>query len=135
MDDDCPRRHPGSEMNAIRRESRGARGSTGKASDSDMGLFVLSLAFALAMLSLFAVLAFANVVALGDVAPFFAVPILLFIISGVLFLNWLAGEVHEAAVQEEAHHSSMRPATRARPVAARIEPRRQVRKSPAAARR
>jgi hypothetical protein len=131
----APRRHPRSEMNATRLDKRGARGSTGKANDSDMALFVFALAFGLAMLSLFAVLAFANVVALGDVAPFFAVPVLLFIISGVLFLNWVDGEVDEAAVQEAAHRSSMRPATRSRTVLARFEPRPQVRKSGAAARR
>ena len=57
-----------------------------------MALFVTALAFGLAMLSLFAVLAFANVVPLGDVAPFIAVPVLLFVASGVFFMNWLNGE-------------------------------------------
>jgi hypothetical protein len=99
-----------------------------------MALFA-ALAFGLAMLSLFPVLAFANVVALNEVAPFFAVPVLLFIISGVLFLNWVEGEVDEAAVQETAHRSSMRPATRGRTARARVEPRRRVRKSGAGARR
>jgi hypothetical protein len=135
MDGDCPRRHPRSEMQATRLDNRGAGSSTGKAPDSDIALFVTAMAFGLAMLSLFAVLAFANVKALGDVAPFFAVPVLLFIISGVLFWNWVEDEVEEAAVQETAHCSSMRPATRGRTVLARVEPRRQVRKSGAAARR
>jgi hypothetical protein len=135
MDGDCPRRHPHNEMKGALVDNRGARASTGKTPDSDMALSVTAIAFGLAMLSLFAVLAFANVVALGDVAPFFALPVLLFTVSGLLFLHWMQGEAHEAAVQEAAHRSSMRPVARGRVVPARVEPRRQVRKSPEAARR
>jgi hypothetical protein len=102
MDGDCARRHPHNEMEDNRLENRGARGSTGKTPDSDMALFVTAMVVGLAMLSLFAVLAFANVKALGDVAPFFAVPALLFITSGGLFLNWVEGEADEAADQEAA---------------------------------
>jgi hypothetical protein len=102
MDGDCARRHLHNEMEDNRLERRGARGSTSKTPDSDMALFVTAMAFGLAMLSLFAVLAFANVKALGDVGPFFAVPVLLFITSDVLFLNWVEGEVDEAADQEAA---------------------------------
>jgi len=107
---------------------------TGKAPDPDTALFVTALAFGLGMLSLFAVLAFANVVPLGDVAPFFAVPVLLFVTSGVLFMNWLDGEAHEAAVEEAVHRSSMRPPSRDRAVP-ELAQRRQMRKSPAASRR
>lgn len=102
MDGECARRHLHNEMENNRLESRGARGSRDKTPDSDMALFVAALAFGLAMLSLFAVLAFANVKALGDVAPFFAVPVLLFITSSVLFLKWGEGEVDEAAHEEAA---------------------------------
>jgi hypothetical protein len=83
-------------MKATRLDRHGARW-TGKATDPELALFVTALAFGLAMLSLFAVLAFANVVPLGDVAPFFAMPVLLFVTSG-FFMNWLAGEAHEAAI-------------------------------------
>jgi hypothetical protein len=134
MDGDRPWRHPRGEMRATRLHRHRSTRSAGKAPDSDIALFVTALAFGLAMLSLFAVLAFANVVALGDVAPFFAVPVLLFIISGVLFLNWVEGEVDEAAVQETAHRSSMRPTTRGRAVP-ELAQRRQMRKSSATARR
>ena len=121
-------------MKAIRLDRHGAR-RTGKAPDPDMALFVTALAFGLAMLSLFAVLAFANVVPLGNVAPFIAVPVLLFVASGVFFMNWLNGEAHEAAVEEAAHRSSMRTPTRDRAVPELAQPRRQMRKSLTAARR
>jgi len=118
-------------MKATRLDRHSAK-RTGKASDPDMALFVTALAFGLAMLSLFAVVAFANVMALGDVAPFFAVPVLLFVTSGVFFINWSEGEAHEAAVEEAVHRSSMRPPTRGR-AAPELAQRRQTRKSPAAA--
>ena len=120
-------------MKATRLDRHRAR-RTGKAPDPDMALFVTALAFGLAMLSLFAVLAFANVVPLGDVAPFIAVPVLLFVASGVFFMNWLNGEAHEAADEEAAHRSSMRPPTRDRAVP-ELAQRRQMRKSPTGARR
>jgi hypothetical protein len=104
------------------------------APDPDMALFVTALAFGLAMLSLFAVVAFANVMALGDVAPFFALPVLLFVSSGVFFMNWLHGEAHEGAVEEAANRSSIRPPIRGRLVSELAQPRRQ-RESRAAARR
>ena len=87
-------------METTRFDSRSARGSTGKAPASDSALFGTGLAFALAMLSLLAVLAFADATALVDVAPFFAVPALLFITSGVLFAKWVEAEAHEPAAQE-----------------------------------
>ena len=121
-------------MKATRLDRHSAK-RTGKASDPDMALFVTALAFGLAMLSLFAVVAFANVMALGDVAPFFAVPVLLFVTSGVFFINWSEGEAHEAAVEEAAHRSSMRPPTRDRALPELAKPRRQMRKSLTGARR
>jgi hypothetical protein len=121
-------------MKATGLDRHGAR-RTGKTLDSDMALFVTALAFGLAMLSLFAVLAFANVVPLGDVAPFVAVPVLLFVASGVFFMNWLEGEAHEAAVEEAAHRSSMRPRTRDRALPELAKPRRQMPKSLTGARR
>jgi hypothetical protein len=99
-----------------------------------MALFVAALASGLAMLSLFAVLAFANLMPLGEVAPFVAVPVLLFVTSGVFFLNWSEGEAHEAAVEEASHRSSMRPPARGHAVP-ELAQRRQMRKSPVGARR
>jgi hypothetical protein len=103
MDGDRARRHLHNEMEDTRPDPRGARGSTTKAPDSDTALFLTGLAFALAMLSLLAVLAFANRSPLSDVAPFVAVPVLLFISSGVLFLIWMEGEGREAATEEAPH--------------------------------
>jgi hypothetical protein len=90
------------EMQATRSDQRDASGSIHTTPDPAMGLFITAVMFGLAMLSLFAVLAFANVVALGDVAPFFVVPVLLFIISVVLFLRWIKAEVDEGTVREAA---------------------------------
>jgi len=111
-------------MKATRFNTHSANG-TGKAPDRDMALFATALALALAMLSLFAVLALASVMPLGDVAPFSAIPMLLFVTSGVFFTNWLHGEAHEAAVEEAAHRSSIRPPTRGRAVSELAQPRRQ----------
>jgi hypothetical protein len=120
-------------MKATRLDKHGAR-RTGNAIHSELALFVTSLAFGLAMLSLFAVLAFANVMPLGEVAPFFPVSVLLFVASGVFFMSWSEGEAHEAAVEEARHLSSMH-----RPTAGRAGPelaeRRQAREFAAGARR
>lgn len=134
MDGDRVRRHSHNEMKDTRPDSRGARGSTTKALHSDTALFLTGLAFALAMLSLLAVLAFANRSPLSDVAPFVAVPVLLFIYSGVLSLNWMEGEGRAAATEEAAHRSSMRRSTRRRSVPNPVQ-RRRARRPSAAARR
>ena len=56
---------------------------------------VFIIVFGLAMLSLFAVLALAGVVALADLVGFFALPLLLFAACGLLVQRWVREEARE----------------------------------------
>ena len=62
--------------------------SVGKAPHQETALFLAALTFGLAMLSLLAVLALAGVVELTHLLPFYALPLLLFIVSAPLLQRW-----------------------------------------------
>jgi hypothetical protein len=82
--------------------------SVGKEPHSETALFLAALTFGLAMLSLLAVLALAGVVELTHLLPFYAVPLLLFIVSALLVRRWVKSEAEEAAIEEVAHRASRR---------------------------
>jgi Zn-dependent protease with chaperone function len=83
--------------------------SVGKAPHQETALFLAALTFGLAMLSLLAVLALAGVVELTHLLTFYAVPLLLFIVSAPLVRRWGKGEAEEAAIEEAAHRASPPP--------------------------
>jgi hypothetical protein len=80
----------------------------------ETALFLAASAFGLAMLSLLAVLALADIVGPAHILPFFAFPLVLFIASAPLLRRWMKGEADEAAVREVAHRSSKRPPSKLR---------------------
>jgi Zn-dependent protease with chaperone function len=83
--------------------------SVGKAPHQETALFLAALTFGLAMLSLLAVLALAGVVELTHLLPFYALPLLLFIVSAPLLQRWWKGEAEVAAIEEAAHRASHPP--------------------------
>jgi hypothetical protein len=95
-------------MRNTRFDNLKARPSVGKAPHQEAALFLAALAFGLAMLSLLAVLALAGVVELTHLLPFYAVPLLLFILSAPLVRRWVKGEAEEAAIEEVAYRASRR---------------------------
>jgi hypothetical protein len=110
--------------------------SAGKAPHQETALFLAALTFGLAMLSLLAVLALAGVVELTHLLPFYAVPLLLFIVSAALVRRWGKGEAEEAAIEDVAHRASRRrPPTLRRAATVAFDARRQAPKYGAATRR
>jgi hypothetical protein len=110
--------------------------SVGKAPHQETALFLAALAFGLAMLSLLAVLALAGVVELTHLLPFYAVPLLLFIVSAPLLRRWGKGEAKVAAIEEVAHRASRPPPpTLRRTSTDGVDATRQAPKSTAATRR
>ena len=98
-----------SEMTKTPFDDDAVRDGVGNAVTSGSVLFLATLAFGLAMLALLGVLALADVVGVGSILPFFALPPALFIASGVLLWRWMSGEGSGAAVREVARsHSSAR---------------------------
>jgi hypothetical protein len=83
--------------------------SVGKAPRQETALFLPALTFGLAMLSLLAVLLFADIVALTRILPFFALPLVLFIASAPLLRRWGKGEAEAAAIAEVAHRALQPP--------------------------
>jgi hypothetical protein len=102
----------------------------------ETALFLAASAFGLAMLSLLAVLALADIVGPAHILPFFAFPLVLFIASAPFLRRWMKGEADEAAVREVAHRSSKRPPSKLRPTPTDgVDARRQALKPTAAVRR
>jgi hypothetical protein len=124
------------EMTRKHFDNHGAKRAVEKSRDRDTALFVTALTFGLAMLSLFAVLALAGVMKLAHILPFAAVPLALFIVSGLAVLRWIESEAAEAALEEDAYLSSERPPSKLRPTAMnRVQTRREALEPPGATRR
>jgi hypothetical protein len=79
-------------MKNTRIDNLGARRSVGEAPNPETALFLAATAFGLAMISLLAVVAFADIVELAHILPFFALPLVLFIASAPLIRRWVKGE-------------------------------------------
>jgi hypothetical protein len=123
-------------MRNTRFDNRKAGRSVGKAPHQETALFLAALTFGLAMLSLLAVLALVGVVELTHLLPFYAVPLLLFIVSARLLRRWGKGEAEEAAIEEVAHRESRpRPRTLRRASTDGVDATRQAPKYTAATRR
>ena len=122
-------------MRNTRSDNLRSRRSVRKAPTLETSLFLAALAFGLAMLSLLAVLALAGVVELTHLLPFYAVPLLLFIVSALLVRRWVKSEAEEAAIEEVAHRASRPPPpTLRRAVTVEVEATRQAPKPTAATR-
>jgi hypothetical protein len=123
-------------MRNTRFDNLKAGSSAGKAAHQETVLFLAALTFGLAMLSLLAVLALAGVVELTNLLPFYAVPLLLFIVSAPLVRHWVKGEAEEAAIEQVAHRTSRRrPPELRRASTDGVDARRQELKPTAATRR
>ncbi len=68
---------------------------------SDSAFFAAAVVFGFAMLTLFAVLLFADVVGLAGILPFAAVPALLLVTSALLAWRWATREAETAVVRDE----------------------------------
>lgn len=79
-------------MKHTRIDNLGARRSVGEAPNPETALFLAATAFGLAMISLLAVVAFAHIVELAHILPFFALPLVLFVASAPLIRRWVKGE-------------------------------------------
>jgi hypothetical protein len=123
-------------MTNTRSDNLGARRAVRKAPNPETSFFLAASAFGLAMLSLLAVLALADIVELAQILPFFALPLVLFSASAPLLRRWVKGEADEAAIKEVAHRFSMRPSPKLAPTAAGgLDARRHVLKPTVATRR
>jgi hypothetical protein len=110
--------------------------SVGTAPHQETALFLAALTFGLAMLSLLAVLALAGVVELTHLLPFYAVPLLLLIVSAPLVRRWGKGEAEVAAIEKVTHRASRRrPPKLTRASTDGVHARRQAPKPTAATRR
>ena len=101
-------RHAQNEMDDIRFDNPGVKHQVDNGPNPETALFLAASAFGLAMLSLLAVLALADIVRLAHILPFFAFPLVLFIASAPLLRRWMKGEAEEATVREVAHRSRQR---------------------------
>jgi hypothetical protein len=79
-------------MKNTRIDNLGPGRSVGGAPNPETALFLAGAAFGFAMISLLAVLAFADIVELAHILPFFALPLVLFIASAPLIRRWVKGE-------------------------------------------
>jgi hypothetical protein len=86
-------------MKNTRIDNLGPRRSVGEAPNPETALFLAGTAFGLAMISLLAVLAFADIVELAHLLPFFALPLVLFIASAPLIRRWVKGEAGRGSRQ------------------------------------
>lgn len=68
---------------------------------SDSGFFAAALVLAFAMLTLFAILLFADAVGLGRIVPFVAIPALLFAAAAALAWRRATGEAEAAVARDE----------------------------------
>jgi hypothetical protein len=96
-------------MRNTRFDNLRSRRSVRKAPNLETSLFLAALAFGLAMLSLLAVLLLAGIVALSQILPFFALPLVLFIATAPLLRRWVMREAEEAAIAEVAHRAIQPP--------------------------
>jgi hypothetical protein len=95
-------------MKNTRIDNLGARRSVGEAPNPETALFLAATAFGLAMLSLLAVLALADIVGPAHILPFFAFPLMLFIASASLIRRWVKAEADGGSHQGQppiAHRS------------------------------
>jgi hypothetical protein len=114
-------------MTETRFVSSDARRQVRDAPNTETALFLAILAIGLALLSLFAVVAFAAFVELAHILPFFALPLVLLVLSVLFLRRWAAGEAAAEAVQDIVHRSSEgRPLRRARKATNELETRRQA---------
>jgi hypothetical protein len=95
-------------MTKTRFDIRTVRRPLGSELTSDSTFLLAALTVRFAMLTLFAVLLLADVVGLARILPLFALPAVLFVVSGVLEWRWAAGEAEAAAVRDVADRSSPR---------------------------
>ena len=93
-------------MRTTRFDNLEAGSPGGRAPHKEAALFFAALTFGLAMLSLLAVLLFADIVPLTRILPFFALPLVLFIASAPLLRLWGKGEAEAAAIEEIAQRAS-----------------------------
>jgi hypothetical protein len=84
-------------------DTRDARGQVNHGLTSERAFALSASALALAMLTLFAVLALADVVGLAHMLPFFALPPALLVASALFLWRWAMGEAEASAAQEVAH--------------------------------
>jgi hypothetical protein len=105
-----------------------ARRQVRNAPNTETALFLAILAIGLALLSLFAVVAFAAFVELDQILPLFALPLVLLVVSALFLRRWAAGEAAAKAVL--GHRSSKgRPARRVRNATNELDTRRPAFKS------
>jgi hypothetical protein len=122
-------------MRNTRFDNHEAGPSVGRAPHQETALFLAGLSFGLAMLSLFAVLLLADIVALGRILPLFALPLALFIASAPLFRRWAKSEADAAAIEGVARQASQPPPPAPTRASTReVDPRRQQVKPTAATR-
>lgn len=82
-------------------DTRDARGRVNQGLTPERAFALAASTLALAMLTLFAVLALADVVGLAHILPFFALPPALFVASALFLWRW--GEAEASAAQEVVH--------------------------------
>lgn len=90
---------------ANRRQSlgNGRGGPVHQEPTSDSAFALGASALALAMLTLFAVLIFADVVGLTQMLPFFVLPPALLVAAALLLQRWATGEAEASAAREIVH--------------------------------
>jgi len=117
-------------MTKTRFVSSDARRQVRNAPNTETALFLAILAIGLALLSLFAVVAFATFVELDHILPLFALPLALLVLSALFLRRWTAGEAAAKAVQDIVHRSSTgRSPRRARKATNELDTRRPAFKS------
>lgn len=88
--------------------SRDARGRANQELTSERAFALAASALSLAMLTLFAVLALADVVGLARMLPFVALPPALLVASALFLWRWAMGEAEASAAQQIAHRKHER---------------------------
>jgi hypothetical protein len=89
-------------------DTRDARGRVNQGLTSERAFALAASALALSMLTLFAVLALADVVGLTRMLPFFALPPALLVASALFLWRWAMSEADASAAQEVAHRNHER---------------------------
>ncbi len=84
-------------------DERDASGRVNQEPTSDNAFALAASALAFAMLTLFAVLALAEVRGLTHILPFLALPPALLVASAFFLWRWATGEAKASATQEVAH--------------------------------
>lgn len=89
-------------------DTRNMRGRVNQESTSERAFARSASALALAMLTLFGVLALADVVGLTHMLPFFALPPALLVASALFLQRWAMGEAEAPAAQEVVQREKAR---------------------------